>query len=129
MEKSLKEMLPTSKTDQDNWEKFKQQMIHKVNQSLVAQKTLISTEQPHVPDILSPHMIFELPHQVRDLLIDESFNEHCKSFDVSQGINDCMLLRTPPLLTESPKMLVVDKSQCQLDNGQFEPDDLQNSLK
>lgn len=67
MEDSLKDFLSISKTDQNKWENFKEKMIQKANQSLVANKTLMVPELSciHEPE---PLIILPSSHQIDELL-------------------------------------------------------------
>lgn len=88
MEDSLKNILSTSKTDQNKWEEFKEKMKYKVNRSLVLNKTLIIPELSHVHE---PEPVILLPtsHQINELLNGKSIIENPNLIDVNQINNIC----------------------------------------
>lgn len=78
MEDSLREISPISKIDQAKWKKFKDKINYRVNQSLVAHKTLVGPEVSHI-DIPQPLMAFPSLSEVDKLLNDKTIIEQHNS--------------------------------------------------
>lgn len=98
MEDSLKDILSISKTDQNKWEDFKEKMKQKVNQSLVANKTLMGPELSHVYE---PEPLILLPssHQIDELLNENSIIENHNSINGIE-VNTNNVCHIPSLITE-----------------------------
>lgn len=75
MEDSLREISPISKIDQTKWKIFKDKINYRVNQSLVAHKTLVGPELSHI-DVPQPLMAFPSLSEVDKLLNDKTIIEH-----------------------------------------------------
>ncbi|XP_025196262.1 uncharacterized protein LOC112595324 [Melanaphis sacchari] len=101
LEDSLREISPISKIDQTKWKKFKDKLNYRVNQSLVAHKTLVGPELSRI-DIPQPLMAFPSFSEVEKLLNGKTMIEPHNS---TEG---------PPLNTENicpmPSLSLITKS-------------------
>ncbi|XP_026821278.1 uncharacterized protein LOC113559734 isoform X2 [Rhopalosiphum maidis] len=101
LEDSLREISPISKIDQTKWKKFKDKLNYKVNQSLVAHKTLVGPELSHI-DIPQPIMTFPSLSEVDKLLNGKTMIEPHNSTEI------------PPFNTENicpmPSLSLITKS-------------------
>jgi len=118
---SLKDISSFSKINQSKWEEFKEKIKHKMNQSLVAHKTLIGSELSCI-DIPQPDIIFPSPNE---LLIGNSIIEQCNNPEEPQIIteNICQMTSTTPITTDVrlPELLPTDKlEKSVIDNDNLE---------
>uniref|UniRef100_A0A2S2PB17 Uncharacterized protein n=1 Tax=Schizaphis graminum TaxID=13262 RepID=A0A2S2PB17_SCHGA len=140
LEDSLREISPISKIDQTKWKKFKDKLNYKVNQSLVAHKTLVGPELSHI-DIPQPLMAFPSLSEVDKLLNGKTMIEPHNSTEMPP-FNTKNICPMPSLsiITKSgsPQLLPPEKSlinhvelNINIDQennmmNQFEPKKLQN---
>lgn len=112
MEDSFREISPISKIDQTKWKKFKDKINYRVNQSLVAHKTLVGPELSHL-DVPQPLMAFPSLSEVDKLLNDKTIIEQHNSTK-GPAFNTANICPMPSLsiITESglPKLLPPEKS-------------------
>jgi len=112
LEDSFREISPISKIDQTKWKKFKDKINYRVNQSLVAHKTLVGPELSHL-DVPQPLMAFPSLSEVDKLLNDKTIIEQHNSTK-GPAFNTANICPMPSLsiITESglPKLLPPEKS-------------------
>lgn len=141
MEDSLKEISPISKIDQTKWKKFKDKINYRVNQSLVAHKTLIGPELSHI-DIPQHIMAFPSLSEVDKLLNGKTIIEqHNSTEGPPYNIANICPMPSLSIITKSglPQLLPLEKSlndhveiNIDQDNvvlNQLEPNNLQDIQK
>lgn len=112
MEDSLREISPITKIDPNKWKKFKDKINYKVNQSLVAHRTLAGPELSHIdfPQLL---MEFPFPSEIDKLLNGKTIIEqHNLTEQPPINIENIHTMPSLSIITESglPQLLPPEKS-------------------